>query len=231
MWGLDVTTSDGVAHPLDLLAGIASTARPVQADSIAGRWAPALRSVASTLPRMRSIPLTEAGRAAVADIDGQRAADASCAPWPAPRIMNLPVLRTIEVDAGVVKLAFDWMGAERIVHLDQAEHPPAVAPSLQGHSIGRWEGETLVIDTIGFTPNRMGLGLGVGVPSGSSKHLVERLSLTEDRLQLQYEFTIEGPEYFSGPASFTTVWDHRPDLEPSGEECNPENAKRFLTQE
>ena len=48
-----------------------------------------------------------------------------------------------------------------------------VTPSLMGHSIGRWEGDTMVIDTVAFTPHRFGV---LTFPSGPNKHLVERLS-------------------------------------------------------
>jgi hypothetical protein len=76
------------------------------------------------------------------------------------------------------------------------------------------------------------MSLRAGVPSGARKHLVERLSLTEDGLRLRYEFEIEDPEYFLGSSdTFTVMWDHRPDLVPSGDACNRENAGRFLTEE
>ena len=86
----------------------------------------------------------------------------------------------IEVGDKEVVLRFDNTGdhVERIVHMG-AEHPANLQPSLHGHSIGRWEGETLVIDTIGFEPN--GSGVALNVPSSASKHTVERLTLTEDR--------------------------------------------------
>ena len=76
--------------------------------------------------------------------------------------------------------------------LDLAEHPADAELTLLVHSIGWWEGETLVIDTVGFTAHRQGLGWGV--PSSSRKHMVERLSLTADRRQLLYEFTLEDRE-------------------------------------
>jgi hypothetical protein len=70
--------------------------------------------------------------------------------------MALPVLRTVGVRADRVTLDFDWMGGARVVRLDLKEHPSAIEPTLQGHSIGWWDGDTLVIDTIGFTPHEEG---------------------------------------------------------------------------
>jgi hypothetical protein len=50
--------------------------------------------------------------------------------------------------------------------------------------------------------------------------------LTEDRLQLRYDLTVEDPEYLTTPATYTATWDHRPDLTP-GSACDPENSERF----
>ena len=78
---------------------------------------------------------------------------------PRPFLSVLDELRTIELGEDEVVMQFDNTGdhVERIVHMTAA-HPANVQPSLHGHSIGRWEGETLVIDTIGFEPNPSGLG-------------------------------------------------------------------------
>ena len=107
------------------------------------------------------------------------------------------------------------------------QHPANVQPSLHGHSVGRWEGQTLVIDTIGFEPNLSGIALNI--PSSAGKHTVERLTLTEDKLRLRYEVTVEDPTYLSGPATLTQQWDHRPDLEFSQNTgaCDEEVANRY----
>ncbi len=57
-----------------------------------------------------------------------------------------------------------------------------------------------------------------------------QLTLTEDRLRLRYESTVEDPEYLEKPVSFTMLWDHRPDLKPSpkSEVCDPAIARRYL---
>jgi hypothetical protein len=169
-------------------------------------------------------PVTPEARA----VQAKLAADGICTTEPTPVLSILDELRTIEVGEDEVVLRFDNTGdhVERIVHIG-AEHPASIQPSLNGHSVGRWEGETLVIDTIGFEPNLSGVALNI--PSGAGKHTVERLTLTEDRLRLRYEVTIEDPMYLSGPASLTQQWDHRPDLEFSQNTgaCDPEVASRY----
>jgi hypothetical protein len=139
----------------------------------------------------------------------------------------LPHLRIIELTDDRVLMKFDSDGIEatRTVRLDLPAHPANVEPSLLGHSIGRWEGATLVIDTVGFNPHDVGIGFGI--PSGAGKHLTERLTLAADGLQLRYELTVEDPEYLSTPTSYTAMWDHRPELAPSDAACDPEISERF----
>jgi hypothetical protein len=119
----------------------------------------------------------------------------------------------------------DWLDAQRIVHLE-ATHPVDLEPSLQGHSIGRWEGEVLVVDTIGFAPHAEGIGFGV--PSSASKHLVERFALEPDRRHLRYEVTVEDPVYLTEPVRHSAQWVFDPDLRPSGVRCDVEVARRYL---
>jgi hypothetical protein len=232
--GLSATTRDGTVYPLNTDARLAiRTAAAVQASGIAGRWAPTLESFNGVMAAARSWPLTAAGRAAGAEAASKfEQADVAvlgiCEPFPPPLLSIFPDVRTIDVKRETATLRFEGgvgLSMERVVHLDQAEHPDDVVPTLMGHSIGRWEGETLVIDTIAFSPHRVGT---MFFPSGPSKHLIERLTLAPDRLRLEYVFTVEDPGVLAEPVSYTAIWDHRPDLQLSGEACDPEVARRPL---
>jgi hypothetical protein len=225
--GLDVRTDDGSVYPLNTDAGLAIPPLiSVEAQGLAGRWVPTLESFNEFQRVGRSWSFTEAGRAAQA-VRARRLGTAGvllgiCEPFPPPPLSFIPDLRTIEVgDASVVmRFEAEGLNLERIVHLDQAEHPPTLAPSVMGHSIGRWEGESLVIDTVGIAPHPLGWS--------PSARLIERLTLTADRMYLEYALTIEDPEYLAEPGVYTATWNHRPDLEPSGEACDPENARQAL---
>lgn len=225
MLGFELTTEVGEVLRIEY-AGRSRAAEPppasVAANGLGGRWRPQREGVGQGYFAVVQQRLTAAGQASLADVDSYRASKARCEPEPAPLVMLLPMVRDITIDARAVKIAVDWMGAERVIHLDNASGEP----SPQGRSVGRWEGETLVIDTTAFTPSRS--GIIPGVPSSPAKRMVERLTLTEDKLQLRYEFTIEDPEYLTEPVSFTQLWDHRPDLAISGENCDPAVAGRFL---
>ena len=82
---------------------------------------------------------------------------------------------------------------ERTVYMNMDAHPANVEPSRAGHSIGRWEGDTLVVDTIGFAPGQ----LGGNVPHTADLHVVERFSLDADTMSLRRDYVAEDPAYFS----------------------------------
>jgi hypothetical protein len=229
--GLDVRTSDGTVYPLNIDARLAVIPAPQPAGGVAGHWAPTLESYPGLAVIARPLQVSEAGRTTAAE--ARRAAAGTggalpCEPFPPPFSSLFPDLRTIEINPATIVMRFEGaigVPMERVVHLDQDAHPVDVTPSLMGHSIGRWEGETLVIDTVRFTPHRFGV---LTFPSGPNKHLVERLTLTKDRTQLEYTFTLTDPDVLAAPFSYTAIWNHRPDLKFSGVACDPEVAQRAV---
>ena len=219
---LDVTTEDGEIHPFYTANTRTRTLTP--AESLEGRWAPSRAALGAGFGAMARWPITPEGRAAQAEM----VADGLCFVEPVPFLAVLDEMREIAIGEDEVVLHFDNTGDHvvRTVHMS-SEHPADVQPSRHGHSIGRWEGDTLVIDTIAYEPNPS--GNGGNVPSSPGKHTVERLTLTEDRLRLRYEITVEDPVYLSEPATLAQQWDHRPDLEfsPPSEVCDDEVAARY----
>jgi hypothetical protein len=226
-WGkqvriLDVTTEDGEIHPFYTANRRTRTLTP--AESLEGHWAPSRAALGAGFGAMARWPVTPEGRAAQQEM----VADGLCFVEPVPFLAVLDELRTIEIGEDEVVMHFDNTGDHvvRTIHMN-AEHPADVQPSRHGHSVGRWEGDTLVIDTIAYEPNAS--GNGGNVPSSPSKHTVERLALTEDRLRLRYEITVEDPVYLTEPATLAQQWDHRPDLEFSQqtEGCDDDVAARY----
>jgi len=226
-WGkqvriLDVTTQDGEIHPF--YAANTRTRTLTPATSLAGHWAPPRSALGAGFGAMARWPVTPEGRAAQTKL----VADGLCYVEPVPFLSVLDELRTIEVGKDQVVMRFDNTGdrVERVIHMT-ATHPANVQPTRHGHAIGRWDGETLVIDTVGYEPDPSGLGMNV--PSSPGKHTVERLTLTADKTRLRYEVTVEDPTYLTGPATLTQQWDHRPDLEfsqdPQG--CDTKEAARY----
>ena len=114
----------------------------------------------------------------------------------------------------------------RRVFIDGRGHPDGVFPTGTGHSIGTWEGDTLVIETTNYSENS--IGLSMAVPSGTGKRVVERLRLSEDRKQLEVETRVEDPEYLAAPAAYAGAWLYRPSMQHSNERCDLDVARRFL---
>ena len=221
---LDVTTTqDGKIHPFYAANSRTRTLTP--ATSLAGNWAPSRQSMTASWGAIMKWPITPAGRAA----QKQNKADGLCFAEPTPFLATLDELRSIRVSRNEVVFNYDNSGDKvvRTVRLN-ATHAANVKPSRFGDAVGKWEGETLVIETIAFEPNPS--GIFINIPSSARKRTVERLTLTDDKLRLRYETTVEDPEYLEKPSSFTMMWDHRPDLKPSprSEACDPAVARRYL---
>jgi len=83
-------------------------------------------------------------------------------------------------------------GLTRTVHMNLKAHPANIAPSRAGHSIGRWDGDTLVVDTVGFAPG----SLAGSLPHSSKLHVVERFTLNPTTLELTRDIVAEDPDYF-----------------------------------
>jgi hypothetical protein len=102
-------------------------------------------------------------------------------------------INRITQNANVITMEYG-AGLARTVRMDMAAHPAKVAPSRAGHSIGRWDGDTLVIDTVGFEPG----SLAGSVPHSSALHVVERYTLNPATLELTRDIVAEDPLYFTG---------------------------------
>jgi uncharacterized protein DUF6152 len=227
--GLDVTKADGTVLPLHVRAVRSPAPTDAVATSIAGTWVSQSQAFVGFGRVVSAAPLTAAGRAAAASNKQAINADRSaCVTYGPPPLMLLPVTTVVEVSEDVVTFTLDWMGARRVVHLN-AEHPNPLEPSLLGHSIGRWDGAALVVDTVGFTAQAE--GLAYDLPTSASKHVRERFAVAAGGKQLDYEITVEDPEYFAAPISHRAQWDYRPEQKPSGMACDPEVAAQFTRDE
>jgi hypothetical protein len=99
-------------------------------------------------------------------------------------IMELPELKRVYI--------FDIGGPHtfRTIYVDGRAHPKDIIPSYYGHSIGKWEGDTLVVDTVGFNEG-FWLDRG-GLPSTEQMHTMERFTRT-NLTTLHYELTVDDP--------------------------------------
>ncbi len=199
----------------------------VKANSLSGTWVvPWQQPYFGQFSNPSSWPLTEKGIEAIESYDDSTMnPQIRCMARSTPWFMVFPSVQKIEVGDASVSIRSEYGAIERTVHMDVASHDGATA-SYHGHSIGRWEGEVLVVDTAHFPDHRSGNARGV--PSGSQKHLVERFELSPDRERLIYRFRLEDPEYLLEPVTGVVQSTYRPDLEFAPVECDLENARRFV---
>jgi hypothetical protein len=97
----------------------------------------------------------------------------------------------ITQNANTIKMEYG-VGLTRTVHMNMSVHPAKIAPSRGGHSIGRWDGDTLVVDTVGFLPGT----LTGNLPHSGKLHVVERFTLNPTTLELTRNIVAEDPDYF-----------------------------------
>ena len=113
----------------------------------------------------------------------------------------------------------------RRIYLDGRGHPAELEPTWMGHSIGTWDGDVLVVDTIGTNGKTRPIN-GVGsnalassedakprLPVSDQLHLVERLRLVADGQVLEDEMTITDPKMYTEPLVIKHYWQRRSDVE------------------
>ena len=198
----------------------------VKATGLTGIWVVPQEELVGFFSEPVSWPLTAQGIAAVAAYDDETMnPQIQCISRTAPWFMIFPSVQRLEVGDTTVSIRSEYDTIERTVHLDQFSHDGAMA-THQGHSIGWWEDETLVVDTTHFADHRSGNARGV--PSGTGKHLVERFELNADRTGLVYRFELDDPDYLAAPVTGQVESAYRPDLPFEPVACDLENARRFL---
>jgi len=227
--GRSLTKTDGTELPLNIGARSVRTREDALATSLAGTWFAPLDSFRAYLGASNSWNLADEGKRAKAEFDIRDASYADCIPVTAPTLMIYPVTTTVEITDDTVVFDVDWMASRRVVYLDGRNHPDDGEPTLHGHSIGHWEGETLVVDTVQYAAHTEGMTLAL--PSGASKHTVERFSLAEDGRHMNYDVVLDDPEYLQEPVLYSSQLEYRPDLAPTGLACDLDVARRYLTDE
>lgn len=121
----------------------------------------------------------------------------------------------------LVMLFEDDIPSHREVYLDGRGHPKDPNPAWMGHSIGRWEGDTLVVDTVGF--NDQSWLNAQGYPHTEMMRVTERFR-RPDLGHLEIEFTIDDPKAYAKPWIIKRVSELDPDDE-IGEYVCTENNK------
>jgi hypothetical protein len=152
-------------------------------------------------------------------------ATANCMPLIGPQSFGVPYQFQIVQSANHVAILHEYPGVFRVIPTNGAAHPVDPDPTWMGDSVGRWDGDTLVVDTIGFNEKTEINGF----KHTEALHLVEKFSRPQAD-SLQYEVTIEDPNVFEKPWTITRGFALRTDLAKIGEfvcENNPDYSKYF----
>src|SRR5919106_473166 len=125
-----------------------------------------------------------------------------CLPAGIPRIVMLGLFpqQFIQTPTQVVML-YEYFNVFRVIPLN-AKHPEDLIPSYMGNSVATWDGDTLVVDTIGF--NDKTWLAGTGTFHTDALHTVERFTRV-DKDQINYEVTMEDPNVFTKPWTLTST--------------------------
>jgi hypothetical protein len=188
------------------------------------------RSTSGPQPMMQF--LTPAGRKAVAAYDPFRDDPTfRCDPVAVRRVWGAPgtPLEIMHQGRDVV-LRHEWMDVRRVVRVGAGRHPDNVPRSSLGHSIGRFEGDTLVIETALYAPGVLNQYVEQpGQPTRGLLHsaaltTVERLRFDDARQRLVVEIDHVDPEFFNGPFPRVTLEYTPSDLRIEPFNCSPEGV-------
>jgi len=221
-------------EPLSALAPAnIAKARPAAPFNLTGNWFIDVSTNPDAWRFGPPYPPLKAGAQAHADASKKAAAEGKvyrddigqC--WPA----GLPLIMTrywpmamIQLPTAVYMVS-GFMNSLRIVYLDGRPHtePDVVVRTYNGESIGRWEGDTLVVDTTHFRGDHHWMDQGgVSVPAGEQLRIVERITLVSEGRQLEIEYTMTDPENWDGEWKSTKRFNRVDDVDIQEVSCLPD---------
>ncbi len=187
-------------------------------------------------------PYPEFTAAARAHIDASQAATAEgkvyrddigqC--WPA----GLPLIMTrvwpiamIQLPTAVYMIS-GFMNSFRVVYTDGREHTPEdyVIRTFNGESIGRWEGDALVVDTRSFIDHHHWMDQGgMSIPAGGQLRIIERIRLNKETDQLEIEYIMTDPENWAGEWRHTKYFNRVNDVDIAEVSCLPNLNENMLS--
>jgi hypothetical protein len=132
---------------------------------------------------------------------------ADCMPLAGPQAFAVPYQFQLVQSAHDLAILNGYPGTFRIVPTDGGPHPPDPDPTWMGDSIAHWDGDTLVVDSVGFN-DKTEIN---GYKHTDALHIIERFSRPNFET-LTYEATMEDPNVFVKPWTMTRSYTLRPDL-------------------
>ncbi|HTY92784.1 MAG TPA: hypothetical protein VMC02_02775 [Steroidobacteraceae bacterium] len=202
---------------------LASLAAPAAPPDLSGVWfithsVGALMTLDGHAPPLtpEAKAVLAAHRAAAAKGDFSFDGVTRCLPPGLPRLLLMREPFEILQKPKVIYFVHQLNRLPRRVYLDEAL-PTDVDPHYLGYSVGRWDGDSLVVDSSGFDDST--LLDNAGLPHSDALHLTERYQLSQDGRHLHLTVTIEDPKTFTQPWSAQADYLKRPGYELTEEVC------------
>jgi hypothetical protein len=162
-----------------------------------------LQQVQATQPPRPKVVYTAEGEKAAKSFNNRSPKDNpwfACKPtsfirdWTADWPINRFEQKTVNGEK-VIDITYGLYNFERRIHVGMAKHPDRLKPSYAGHSIGRWEGNTLIVDTVGFAPGV----LSPPTRNSAQMHIVERFTFDPQKFSLRRDYSVTDPVYLAAP--------------------------------
>jgi hypothetical protein len=153
--------------------------------------------------------------------------------WPA----GMPIMMTrvwpvamIQLPTSIFMIS-ELMNSMRIVYMDGRPHtdPDIAVRSFNGESIGKWEGDTLVIDTTNFVDEHHWVHDRLGIPATDALHIVERIKMENEGKRLAIEYTLSDSKSWVGEWKMTKHWVRQDDRDIAEVECLPDLNEHMPT--
>ena len=120
---------------------------------------------------------------------------------------------------------YEYFDQTRLIHMDGRGHPPADAPhSKMGHSVGRWDGDELVVDTTHIAASTI---TNNGLDHSDAIHMVERYRLSTDGRRLEATQWFEDPEVLENTGARFIAWAKQDGQYVFPYECDPSFALEY----
>ena len=147
---------------------------------------------------------------------------AHCLPAGWTRQMNTPMPMEIMQEPNRIAILFEAWQTYKVIPTDGREHPKNLDPTWMGNSVGHWEGDTLVIDTIGFN-DKTRLDT-IGHPHSEQLHTIEKLTRTDPQ-HIAYEVTVIDPKAYTKAFSNQRIFTLKPNWELMEYSCEENNKE------